>query len=109
VEDGRGRSVPALDENGLLVYTVAGGGVGTLNSARLPAFARVDLRFTFRPSGAAGRWELYADVINALKRKNVGSIQYNLEYDAASDRPTLVEEPSRSLPLLPSFGMRLRF
>ena len=108
-EDLRGRLVPAYDEHGLLVYQVYGGGIGLLNTERLPIFARVDMRATFRPAGAAGRWELYLDIINVLNRKNVGNIQNHLEADATSDRPRLVETASRSIPMLPSFGMRLRF
>jgi len=108
-EDARGRLVPARDESGLLVYTVDAGGVENLNTARLPVFARVDVRATFRPGGGMGRWELYADIINVLNRKNAGSIQSRLEYDPSSDRPKLVEERGMAIPLLPSFGMRLRF
>ena len=32
-----------------------------INQARLPVFARADVRVTWRPRGAAGRWELYAE------------------------------------------------
>ncbi|HEY3381371.1 MAG TPA: TonB-dependent receptor [Vicinamibacterales bacterium] len=108
-EDARGRLVPARDETGALVYTIDGGGVDNLNTARLPFFARVDLRATYRPGGGSGRWELYLDVINVLNRKNAGDIRNNLDYDATSDRPRLVEERGAAIPLLPSFGMRLRF
>ena len=57
------------------------GGVSNLNTARLPVFARVDLRATWRPRGAAGRWELYAEVINLLNRENAGAFEPQLEYD----------------------------
>lgn len=108
-EDARGRLVPERDTSGLLVYTVDAGGVENLNRARLPVFARVDVRTTFRPGGGAGRWELYVDVINALNRKNAGDIRSQLEYDAASDEPKIVEIHGAAIPLLPSFGLRVRF
>ncbi len=72
VLDGDGDGVideilPAVDRNGRLEYTVDFGGASNLNGARLPVFARVDGRLTWRPRGAAGRWELYAEVINVLE------------------------------------------
>ncbi len=108
-EDERGRLVPARDPSGLLIYAVDAGGVENLNTARLPFFARVDIRATFRPGGAAGRWELYVDVINVLNHKNAGTVSTRLQYDPASDRPRMVEVAGPSIPLLPSFGLRLRF
>jgi hypothetical protein len=108
-EDARGRLVPARDASGLLVYTVDAGGVDNLNTARLPLFARVDVRTTFRPRGVTGRWELYLDVINALNRKNAGEIRSQLEYDPGSDSPRITEVKGAAIPLLPSFGLRVRF
>ena len=84
--------MPAVDPAGLLVYGVNFGGVDNLYRARLPVFARVDLRATWRPRGAAGRWEFYAEVINLLNRKNAGAFDAQLEYDPTSDRPRIVEE-----------------
>ena len=40
-----------------------------LNSGRLPVFARVDLRATFRPRWQNSRWQLYVEVINLLNRR----------------------------------------
>ena len=101
--------VPALDANGLPVYEVNLGGVDNLYRARLPVFARVDLRATWRPRGAAGRWEFYAEVINLLNRKNAGSFEARLAYDASADRPRIVEERDQSIPRLPTLGVRFRF
>lgn len=95
------RLVPARDEQGRLVYEVAAGPLRSLNSARLPFYARLDLRAAFRPRGEKGRWELYLEAINALGRENVTSIEATLEYDAASDRPKLVETRGGSVPFLP--------
>jgi hypothetical protein len=104
-----GRFVPDHDARGNLVYEVAAGPLSALNSARLPAYARLDLRAAFRPRGDKGRWELYVEAINALSRDNVSTIEPVLEYDPGSDRPRLVEEPGESIPFLPTFGVRFRF
>ncbi len=101
--------VPQRDPAGQLVYTPDYGGVANLNSARLPLYARLDLRLSFRPGGRSGRWLIYLDVINVLNRKNVTSLEKDLAYDPGSDRPKLVERQNGSLPILPSFGVRFRF
>jgi outer membrane receptor protein involved in Fe transport len=98
--------VPSRDANGLLVYAVDFGGVANLNRGRLPAFARVDLRLTWK---SARRWEIYIEVINALNRKNASTLTPKLAYNPASDRPTIVQVPDQGFPLLPIFGIRWRF
>ncbi len=101
--------VPDIDSEGRLVYAVDFGSVANLNQARLPVFARVDVRATWRPRGAEGRWELYAEVINALNRKNAGAFEPRLEFDPDSDRPRIVEKRDQSIPRLPTVGIRFRF
>ena len=101
--------VPAFDAGGRLIYAVNFGGIENLNAARLPSFARVDLRATWRPRGAQGRWELYAEVLNLLNRQNAGAIEPELEYDPTSDRPRIVEQRDQSVPRLPTIGLRFSF
>lgn len=101
--------VPAYDANGLPIYAVNFGGISNLNGARLPLFARVDLRATWRPRGAQGRWELYFEVINLLNRKNAGTLDPQLEYDPTSDRPKIVEQADQGIPRFPTLGLRFRF
>ena len=101
--------LPGRDANGLLVYAVDFGSVANLGGARLPVFARVDARATWRPRGPSGRWEFYAEVINVLNRKNAGAFDPQLAYDPTSDRPTIVEKRDQSIPLLPTVGVRFRF
>jgi hypothetical protein len=101
--------VPAVDAAGRLIYAVSFGGIENLNAARLPLFARVDLRATWRPRGARGRWELYAEIINLLNRQNAGAIEPELEYDPNSDRPKIVEHRDQSIPRLPTIGLRFSF
>ena len=101
--------VPARDPSGLLIYAVNFGGTGNLNNARLPMFARVDLRATWRPRGAEGRWELYFEVVNLLNRANAGTLDPQLDYDPTSDRPKIVEKPDQGIPRFPTVGVRFRF
>jgi hypothetical protein len=103
------RYVPLQDANGLYVWSIDPGGADSLNTGRLPLFARIDLRVTFYPRWSGGRWQLYVEAINALNRKNAGMLDPSLEYDATSDRPRITYTPRESLPLLPSFGVRFRF
>ena len=101
--------LPDRDAEGRLVYSVDFGSVANLNRARLPVFARVDVRATWRPRGSSGRWEIYAEVINLLNRKNAGALEPRLVHDPNSDRPRIVEDRDRSIPRLPTLGVRFRF
>ncbi len=101
--------VPQRDAQGFPVWTADYGSASNLNSGRLPLFARVDLRVTFRPRWQNNRWLLYVEVINLLNRDNAGNLETELLYDASSDRPRLTTTRESSLPLLPSFGVRVRF
>ena len=101
--------VPALDAAAQTVYAVDFGGVDNLNTARLPMFARVDLRITWRPRGAQSGWELFGEIINLLNRQNAGALEAVLEYDPASDRPKIVEQRDQGIPRIPTVGFRFRF
>ncbi|HWI16763.1 MAG TPA: TonB-dependent receptor plug domain-containing protein [Vicinamibacterales bacterium] len=101
--------VPQRDRSGLLVWETDMGDVTNLNAARLPTFARLDVRVTFRPRWSDGRWQFYVDVINVLNRANAGSIEPDLEYDPQSDRPRVISSRGNALPFLPSLGLRYRF
>ena len=100
---------PAVDAQGRLLYEINLGGVSNLNNARLPDFARTDLRLTWKPRGQTGRWEFYLEVLNALGRKNAGALTAELAYDPSSDRPRIVEKPDQSIPRLPTVGLRWKF
>jgi hypothetical protein len=101
--------VPQYDQNGLLVWSTDPGNVGDLNSGRLPVFARVDMRVTFRPERWNNRVQFYVEVINVFNRKNTGNYQTTLEYDPTSDKPKIKQESGGALPILPSFGCRIVF
>jgi hypothetical protein len=101
--------VPDVDANGLYIWTPTKGGVQNLNSAKLPLFARLDARATFKPSWWSSRWQFYVEVINVLNRRNAGSLNPVLSYNPGSDRPAVTYDPQGSFPLLPSLGIRCRF
>ena len=101
--------VPRRDGAGLLVYAPDLGTVADLRNARLPVFARVDVRVTWRPHGVTGRWEVYAEALNIMNRRNASALDPRLEHDPASDRPRVIEQPIGSIPLLPTIGVRFRF
>lgn len=103
------RLIPETDVEGRLVYEADLGDTNNLNSGRLPFYARLDVRASWRPGGDAGNFELYFEVINALNRDNAIRLEPRLEYDPTADVPAIVETPTEGFPLLPSFGIRWRF
>ena len=108
-EDARGRRVPARDAAGALVYTVDLGGLDSLQRGRLPHYARVDLRIAHQPGGPSGRWSWYIEVINLLNRDNPVELETSLAHDPDRAVPRIVESPTAGFPIIPSFGVRVRF
>ena len=77
--DGDGNTtelIPQRDAVGLPVWTADYGDASNLNSGRLPIFARVDLRVTFRPRWQNSRWQLYVEVINLLNRRERRQLEH---------------------------------
>jgi hypothetical protein len=101
--------IPQRDSQGLLVWATDYGDISNLKSARLPLYARVDFRATFKPGWMNRRWQIYIEVMNVLNRENASSLASELEYDPNSDRPRVTTVREGSLPLLPSLGVRFRF
>jgi hypothetical protein len=104
-----GSVVPLKSPTGLYLWSVDRGGVENLNMARLPTYARLDLRVTFNPKSVTGRWQIYAEVFNVLNRRHGPTISYDLRHDPSSDRPRLVSKADEAIPAVPSFGVRFRF
>jgi hypothetical protein len=101
--------IPQRDSQGLLVWATDYGDVSNLKSARLPLYARVDFRATFKPGWMNRRWQIYVEIMNVLNRKNASTLEPELEYNPDSDRPRVTTNREGSLPLLPSLGVRFRF
>ena len=108
-EDARGRLVPARDAVGAPVHTLDLGGLEALQRGRLPHYARVDLRIANQPGGPSGRWSWYIEVINLLNRDNPVEVETSLVHDPDGPLPGIVESPTAGFPLIPSFGVRVRF
>ncbi len=101
--------IPMLDDKDRPVWTADFGGVENLSRSRLPVFARLDLRVTFKPKTPQGHWVAYIEILNVTKRRNVGGYTPELQVDRGSDRPRVVLQESTGLPLVPSFGVRFHF
>jgi outer membrane receptor for ferrienterochelin and colicin len=105
----RDELVPARDHMGQLLYTFDVGDPSNINSARLPIFARLDARITYRPNGPDGRWSFFLDLLNVLNRDNAGYMKCSFGYNPHGNRPLIYQYRDFSVPLLPSFGVRVRF
>lgn len=71
---------------------------GSINSERLPAYHRLDLR---ADAQVTPRFSYYLELINAYNRKNVAGYSYSADYRS--------RKPIEQLSLLPSFGIKYTF
>lgn len=71
---------------------------GAINSQRVPAYHRLDLRLDRK---ASPRLTQYVELINAYNRKNVSGYSYSLDYET--------REEVYQLPVLVSFGIQYSF
>lgn len=76
---------------------------GPINAERYPPYSRLDagFRWSFQKWGA--RWEPYLQAVNLYNRRNV--FFYFFDYGAAPPTRTGVSQ----LPILPAFGLEVRF
>ncbi len=110
-QDGDGNTeeiVPERDADGGYVYAIDYGGIQNLNGARQPWYGRLDFRATFVPRWGKGRWRFYVDVINLLGHKN-GLLNDELAFDPDSSLPRVATSRDPGFPLMPSFGVHVRF
>ena len=81
---------------------------GALNSARLPAYHRLDLRVNRSFQLKRGRLDVYLDLFNAYNQENLRSYGYQLR--TIRDRLRYVRYGDETLlPILPSIGFRWEF
>jgi outer membrane receptor protein involved in Fe transport len=71
---------------------------GDINSQRVPAYHRLDLRADWRISD---RFTGYAEIVNAYARKNVAGYTYSANYSS--------RQPVYQLPFMPSVGVQYTF
>jgi len=106
----RDELVPARTDSGALIWTPDPGGASTLNSARLPAYSRLDIRLGFSPGGAEGRWKFYVEVLNVFDHVNADMYDWDLRLDAGQERPEVrISQGEGGVPMLPTFGVRFDF
>ncbi len=81
---------------------------GSLNSERLPAYHRLDLRVTRRFALRRGILDFYLDLFNAYDQQNLRSFQYSAR--VIGQEVKWVRDPDEELlPFLPSIGFRWEF
>lgn len=96
------------------------GDASNINSARLPAYHRLDARVTYHNTWRTVSFEVYLDLINVYNRQNTVSYQYYvaLDDDFNEDLPialrppveaNLLLEPIYMFPFIPSFGFSVSF
>jgi hypothetical protein len=80
--------------------------IGTRRTeSRLPPYARVDVRADWTPAWRGRRVTVFAEVINALGRRNLGPQSYSVRLPAGT--VTGATEPL--FPVVPSAGVLVQF
>ncbi|MBE0557659.1 MAG: TonB-dependent receptor, partial [Proteobacteria bacterium] len=92
------------DVSGSVIFDVDRGDFENVNTARKPAYHRLDVRFTAYTTLFGLDASFYLDVINAYNRSNVLTYNYYI-----TDSVTLGSRPTTMFPILPTLGMSLRF
>ncbi len=74
---------------------------GSVNSARLPDYGRLDISTSFKTVYDTWEWRVYFDIINVLNSKDVLGYQYNSDYTQESE--------VLDLPFLPYIGFEAKY
>jgi TonB dependent receptor/CarboxypepD_reg-like domain/TonB-dependent Receptor Plug Domain len=105
--DSTGARTPAVAANifGEALFSIDRGGVADINSARLPAYHRLDVRATFYADWWDLKWSIYLDVVNIYNHKNILSRSFTVDKETG----TLKMREVGMLPILPTLGVSLAF
>ncbi len=105
--DSTGAKSPGLATNvfGDVLFAIDRGGVSNINSARLPAYHRLDVRATMYADWWDLDWAIYLDVVNIYNRKNVLSRSYSVDKSTTN----LLVRDVYMLPIIPTLGFSVRF
>ena len=98
--DGRyldGRPTPAPSRLRFLAFVMAVVLAASVLSARLPAFAQLDVRVDRSWTRSWGTLKLFLDVQNVTNRLNPEGVTYNFDYSQV--------RYTRGLPVFPSLGL----
>jgi hypothetical protein len=82
--------------------------LGPRNSARLKDYASIDLRISRDFALSRGDLTVFAEVTNALDRRNPCCTEFSLE-PAGNDSAVLERDYRHWLPLVPSIGVLWRY
>jgi len=80
-----------------------------LNSLRLPAYHRLDVRVSRNFDAGAGRIAVYLDVFNLYNRRNLRAFGYDRGFKVNGQQLADDLDGEGLLPLLPAFGLRWEF
>lgn len=78
-----------------------------INDARLPDYSRLDISLTWDKKFSSWSISPYIQIFNVLNRKNVWFIQY--ENKVKNGQIVQEIKPFNMLPILPSFGINVKF
>jgi len=102
--NGQEEKVIQVDRDGDVIFDIDRGGEANKNSARLPAYHRLDIRMTAKADYWGLEWNFYVDVINVYNRKNILAYAFYINDDL-----TIGKNATSMLPLLPTIGFSVRF
>lgn len=74
---------------------------GDLNSERLPAYHRLDLRVSAEVWARMQKVSFYVDILNVYNRKNISGYEYNADYTSRT--------PVEELPTIAGIGIQVEF
>ena len=105
-QDVNGAVQPVIQTNpsGSVILDVDNGGPANVNSARKPAYHRLDVRVTARTEWFGAAWSFYLDIVNVYNRANVLSYR-----SFAKEDGSLGLRETNMFPLLPTLGFSVRF
>ncbi|WP_169304755.1 TonB-dependent receptor [Chloroherpeton thalassium] len=96
-----------------VIFDIDYGDESNQNSKRLPAYHRLDIRFTAHSHYSAGYlsfdWDFYLDIINAYNNQNVISYRYDIVENPNGGAPLLERETQSMLPIIPTLGICVWF
>lgn len=96
--------VVQTNQNGNVIFDVDRGGPENVNSERLPAYHRLDVRATAHTRFWGAHWAFYLDVVNLYNRSNLLNYRYFVNDDG-----TLGARATSMFPLLPTIGISAKF
>jgi hypothetical protein len=103
-QNGKSERVIETDANGNVVFDVDRDGESNKFTGQLPAYHRLDVRFTARTAFWGMDWTFYLDVINVYNHQNV--LNYNYYQ---GDGYTVQRRAIGMLPIIPTLGFSAVF